>query len=504
MNFDRSIYEPSPWALRYHSATTDVVMGGGAAGMGKSLTLLFDPLISQAVIEHSRMLGQAPAGYPDWVQALCAKYPIRPGESEGHALHMRRSMPQLKENIARSMRMFPKFDPGAVYSKEDHCWTFTSGYKYTFGHCREENSHEDYLSKQYTHLALDECFSFTEKQYEELDARVRSADPVLRPLLRTRLMSNPAPGWVKETFYDPCPEGNKILRRKIVDPETGEFRYKTMLFLPARLDDNPDKAFVKDYKFKLLSKPAHMRARYLYGDWNSCEGGYFEDDYNPSVHAIDAFKIPRDWPKFRSMDWGFKAPGTIGYYAMDPDDNLYKFYEFNFRLMKDEDCAERLIDIEKEFGFWNKIEKKSRLSGPADTQLWEERGDSGKSKAAVFASKGIYWKPADKASICRNAERVTARLRDYDQDRPPGLMVFKNCRKTLEMFAGIGVDDNDSTIPDKKSGLKHWFDETGYACAHASRGRGSIVMDVHEFDRRERDDDDRECAPAATGTGYGV
>ena len=481
-------------------------MGGGSAGPGKSLSLLWDPIVSQAVIEHARMVGLIPEGYPAWLQELVDKYPIRPGESEGHALHMRRSMPQLKENIARSMRMFKKFDPGADYSKEDHCWTFSSGYQFTFGHCREENSHTDYLSKQYTHLGLDEAYSFTEQQYEELDARVRSGDPVLQTLLRTRLMSNPAPGWLKEQFVDPCPEGNKILRRKVVDPETGEFKYKTMLFLPAKLADNPDKVFVKDYKFKLLSKPAHMRARYLYGDWDSMEGGYFEDDWNKNVHIIDPFKIPRDWPKFRSMDWGFKAPGTIGYYAMDNDENLYKFYEFNFRLMKDEECAERVIDIEKEFGFWDKRGKRSRLMGPADTQLWEERGDSGKSKAAVFAEKGIYWSPADKASISRNAERVTARLRDYDQTREPGLMVFRGCHKTIAMFAGIKVDPKDSTIPDKKSPLKHWFDETGYACAHASRGRGSIAMMEHEYDRREREEDDEGIdgrSMGASGSGYG-
>lgn len=452
------------------------------------------------------MLGKAPEGYPEWVQELCVKHPIRKGESEGHALHLRRSMPQLQETIDRALRMFPKFDPvcgtSYGYSKELHRFTMQSGFKFTFGHCREDNSHEDYLSKQYTHLSLDEAYQFKANQYEELDGRVRSADPVLSKMLRTRLMSNPAPGWLKDRFVSPEPGGNQILRYKVVDPETGETHYKTRLFLPARLDDNPDKAFVRQYKIKLLSKPAHMRARYLYGDWNSMEGGYFEDDYNPAVHVIEPFKIPRDWPKFRSMDWGFKAPGTIGWYALDPDENLYKFYEFNFRLMKDVDVAERVIEIEKQFGFWDKIQRKSRLMGPADTQLWEERGDSGKSKAAVFADKGIYWQPADKASIQRNAERVTARLRDYDQDRPPGLMIFRNCRKTQEMFAGIGVHDTDSTIPDKKSPLKHWFDETGYACAHASRGRGSISMEEHVYDRREREEDDEERVYSG-GSGYG-
>jgi phage terminase large subunit len=245
-----------------------------------------------------------------------------------------------------------------------------------------------------------------------------------------------------------------------------------------------------------------MRARYLYGDWNSVEGGYFEDDYNPTVHLIDPFKIPRDWPKFRAMDWGFKAPGVIGWFAIDPDENLYQFYEFNFRLMRDIEVARRVKELEQMFGFWDKRQNRSRLTGVADTQLWEERGDSGKSKAAVFTGEGITWQPADKASIARNAERVSARLRDYDREKPPGLMLFRDCRKTAEMLAGIAVDENDSTVPDKKSPLKHWFDMLAYATARASRGRGSIYMTEHEFDRAENDNEE-EAPRRAGGFGYG-
>ena len=500
---DRSLYSPSPWSSKYHEATADQVLGGGAAGPGKSLTLLWDSIATQAVIEQARMTGQLLDQFPEWLADLCRKHPIRQGESEGHTLHMRRTMPQLQETIDRSMRMFPKFDPHARYSKELHRWEFASGYKYTFGHCRESNSHEDYLSKQYTALDLDEAYQFEEKQFEELDGRVRTADPVLRHFKRTRLMSNPAPGWLKDTFVTPERKGNTLLKRKVLDPLTGEFEWKTQLFLPATLDDNPDKGFVRDYKFKLLSKPAHMRARYLYGDWDSVEGGYFEDDYNPGVHVIAPFKIPRDWPKFRVMDWGFKTHGVCGWFALDPDENLYLFYEFNFRLMKDAEVAKRIMEIEKSFGFWDKQENKSRLlSSVADTQLWEERGDSGKSKAQVFADHGIYWEPADKASIQRNAERVTERLRDYDERRPPALLIFDNCKKTTEMFSSIKVDENDSLIPDKRSGLKHWFDIVAYGAARASRGRGSIVMELHEFDRPDNDNSD-EALPKASGFGYG-
>lgn len=416
---------------------------------------------------------------------------------------MRRTMPMLQETIDRSIRMFPMFDPQAVYNKELHRWEFFSGFKYTFGHCREPKDHVNYLSKQYTWLGLDEAGQFLEEQYEELDARVRTGDPVLKYLKRTRLMSNPTPGWLKERFVSPEPKGNVSWRIKVHDPEKGTAAYRTRLFLPAKLDDNPDPDFKADYKLKLLSKPAHMRARYLYGDWDSVEGGYFEDDYNHIVHIVEPFKIPRDWPKFRSMDWGYKSWGTIGWFALDPDENLIQFYEFNFRMMRDIEVARRVVELEQRFGFWNKRERKSRLMGVADTQLWEERGDSGKSKAAVFAEEGVYWQPADKASIARNAERISERLRDYDKHKPPALVLFNNCKKTAAMLAGIAVDEHDSTVPDKKSELKHWLDMLGYAAARASRGRGSIVMELHDFDRAENDNDELEI-PRASGFGYGT
>jgi len=501
---DRSLYTPSPWSREFHDTTCDEVLGGGSAGPGKSLTLLWDAIVKQAVVEHARATGQLLDQLPGWLAELCRAHPIRPGESEGHALHMRRTMPMLQETIDRSERMFRQFDPGAVPNKELHRWEFTSGFKYTFGHCREPKDHVNYLSKQYTHLALDEAGQFLEEQYEELDGRVRSADPVLKHLLATRLMSNPTPGWLKERFVTPEPKGRVVHRVRVHDPQTGDVNYRTRLFLPATLDDNPDKEFVKQYKIRLLSKPAHMRARYLYGDWDSLEGGYFEDDYNPSVHLVEPFKIPRDWPKFRAMDWGYKAPGTVGWYALDPEERLYKFFEFNFQLMRDHEVAQRVMEIELRFGFWNKRENKSRLTGVADTQLWEERGDSGKSKAQVFAARGVFWQQADKASIQRNAERISARLRDHDEKRAPGLVLFKNCRKTAEMLAGIAIDDKDSTIPSKKSPLKHWLDETGYAAARASRGRNSIVMDLHDFDRNAANDNDEDAeATRASGFGYG-
>lgn len=504
MMLDRSVYKPSAWGLRFHQCAADEVLGGGAAGGGKSIALLFDPLVTQAIVEQARVTGQFIDEFPEWLADLCRKHPIRAGESEGHALHMRKNLTLLRENMDRAERMFPKFDPGAQYNREFHRWTFSSGYKFTFGHCPEESSYKNYLSSQFTHFGVDESSEMSELSADEVSARVRSADPVLKYLLRVRYVSNPAPGWLKTRFVDPHPDGNVTLKVKVPDPETGETHIRTRVFLPAKLDDNPDKSFAAQYRKTLLSKPAHMRARYLYGDWNAVQGAFFEDDFIKDVHEIEPFKVPRDWPKFRAMDWGYKAPGTIGWFTLDPDDRLYQIFEFNFRLMRDSEVADRVIEIEKGFGFWDDRDRCSRLTGVADTQLWEERGDSGLSKAQVFHEKGVFWTPADKASIQRNAERIGERLRDHDDKRPPGLLFFKGyTRKTIQMLAGINVDPNDSLIPNKKSPLKHWFDMLGYAAARASRGRESIPMKPHRFDRYERDDDN-EPAETSGGFGYGT
>jgi len=489
MYFDRSIYQPSEWGQRFHTCNVDELLGGGAAGPGKSLALLWDPIICQGVVEQARATQEFPVGFPEWLEKLCREFPLRPGMSEAHALHMRREFPEHEENIARSLRMFRQWDPDAVYIKDVHSWEFSSGMKFTFGHCREKKDYVKYLSKQYTHEGFDEAGEFEEEQYEELDGRVRSGDPILQALLRTRLCSNPWPGWLKKRFVDMAPEGNKVFRFRVVDPSTGDFKYKTRMFMPARLDDNPDKVFVRDYKFKLLSKPAHMRRRYLEGDWNSVEGGYFDDDWNPNVHVIKPFKVPREWPKFRSMDWGYKDYGVIGWWAMDPDENMYLFYEFTFRLMKDRDVAKRVVELEKMFGFWNRNQNRSRLTGVADTQLWEERGDSGKSKAQVFAEAGVFWTPADKDNLERHGERISMRLRSYDQHRPPGLMFFDNCKKTIEAIPAIPVDDKDSTKYSKKSPVKHWVDMVAYAVARASRGRRTIPMELHELDMPDRSEE---------------
>lgn len=488
-------YTPSGWQWRFHSVEADEVLGAGAAGPGKSEALLMDPILNQLLIEHARMTqSQHALSLLDepW-RSLAKRHPIAPGKSKGWAIYLRRELVRVREMIIRSQRIFPLIDPGAHYNSQDLLWTFSCGYHYEFGHCQNVSDWMRYSGREFTSEGFDELIEFEEEQYEEIGYRLRTDDPVLMYRLLRKSASNPVqalderhiavsnPHWVRDRFVKPCREGNKLLRTKAINKD-GEEREVTRIFLPATLYDHPNPNYIKQYEKRLLFAKPHIRNALLYGSW--WEGGigaYFGDDWNPRLHVIEPFKIPDSWPQFRVMDWGFKTPGYVGWFAMDDDENLIQTRELVFQDKSDEEVADLVKGIEIGLGVWNEGEECSELTGPADTQLWEERGEKGLTKAMAFARKGVRWVKAAKGPGSRvsGAERLSKRLRDHRNGTTlPGFMVFRTCNKMIETLPEIQKDPKDPNRP-ADGGYDHPFDVARYACDYASRGKIGVTLLSH-------------------------
>jgi hypothetical protein len=393
-------------------------------------------------------------------------------------------VPMLKTNIDRSRRIFPMIDPGVTYNEVSHTWTFSSGYKYQFGHCADPGDWEIYQGNEYTHIAFDELTQFMEEQYDQICTRLRVSDPVLHKMLKVRAMSNPVmnlegmgnaqvrdPQWVKNRFVKPAPQGGVLLYRD-VKLSSGEMKRWTRVYLRATLRDNPDPLFREQYEFQLRNKPRHIQKALIEGDWDLTEGSYYASVWDRRLHLVRPFKIPDHWARFRSMDWGFKAPGCIHWWAMDDDENLYCERELTFQGKTASYVAQRVKDIEERLGLW--AGKRSGITGPADTQLWEKRGESGMSKAEEFMAAGVQWVGADKRSRARNAERVYERLADHeDGTTTPGMVFFETCSQAIQTIPSIQVDPKNPEEP-MDGGEDHWHDSVCYAAAFASRGRRGI------------------------------
>lgn len=502
-------YKPSKWGLEFHSLPHTEALGAGSVGPGKTYVLRHEPL-TQIMVEHARCTGQwdliGEEGH--WLRELAKKHPIRPGRSTGHALYLRRVLSSADQFFNQVMQMAKDIDPGCDVHETKKLVTFTSGYKYQVGQCYNISDYLKYYSLEYTLLLFDELTQFDEEQYDQISSRLRSSDPVLRHLLKNRSMSNPVAmrdpesagakvrdvHWVRKRFIDPAPEGRVTLKKTVV-LSTGEKRDLTRIYLPAKLWDNPDKEFVREYETRLRGMPEHMRQALLEGDWYVTADSYFASAWNPSIHVCKPFKIPPTWKAFRSMDWGYKSPGVIHWWAMDEQGNLYCTYEYNFKRKLDVEVAKEVKDIEKRLGLWGR--KGSLVTGPADTQLWEERGDTGKTKAARFAEHGVPWTKASKSRRSA-AERIMHRLLDHDQGTTtPGLVFFSTCRKAIQTLPALPTDPDDMEVP-MDGGDDHWFDSVGYACAFASNGRAGIPS-IRKESRRRHPLDERSRG----SSGYG-
>jgi hypothetical protein len=465
-----AIYQPSSWQAAFHSLPYDQVLGAGSAGPGKTTCLIWEPL-GQIITEHNR------ATDPEH------EHPIKMGESVGWALHLRRTLPMLDQTIAKSQIWFPKIDPGARWEASKFTWIFSSGYRYQFGHCADRDDWERYFSNEYTSLNWDELVQFLEVQFDQISGRLRTSDPVLQRMLKNRAMSNPMmrkslgesftvedPQWVKRKFVDPAPLGKTVLR-KTVRLMSGEEAHITRMYFPATLYDNPDPNFIRTYEIRLADLPEHIQAAMRFGSWEMTEGAFFAESWSPKHNVCDPFEVPRSWRIFRSMDWGFKTPGHVNSWALDEEDNMFGIRELAFEGKLVPEVARELREIEEHLGTWK--DGRSMLSGPADTQLWELKGDRAKSKAQEFKELGFMWARADKRSRKRNAELVTQRLKDHrNGTTTAGLVLFSTCRYTIRIIPAMQIDTSPSAGGEEPLKMRgdHPYDSVSYACAYVSNG----------------------------------
>lgn len=476
-------YKPSAWQAEFHAMPVDEGLGGGSVGPGKSMALVNDAN-DQIVIEAER---------------------ARAGEirrSKGWALHLRRELPMLRQTIARSKQLFPVLDPSAKYSENDHTWTFhSSGYQYEFGHLKDPDSYLKYRSNEYTWLGFDELVEIPSKDiYDELVTRVRTSDPVLQKMLKVRAVTNPAPGWVRDYFIEPNPSGREILEDEL-KLRDGSKRIRSRMFLPAKLWDNPDPGFIANYEATLRHRPKHIQAALLEGNWYVVPGAFFADLWDADRVVIKPFRIPSGWRRFRSGDWGYQQECVILWWAVHPDGALICYREMTFNGTKAkrrhdaQQVAQAIKDVEMANGEWNTLRNHSRLTGPMDNQLWEERGRRGPSMSDDMAAEGVLWSKATKGRQSA-AQQLIKRLAQRGYSGRPGIQFFETCQKCITTIPAIGTDEVNLEVP-AKGGPDHWYDAVSYACAYNAQPSG-------KEDRTREDDDDFEDRPRRQSRGeYG-
>lgn len=155
LNSDDVIFRPNPGPqTEFLSSTEDQVFYGGARGGGKSYALLVDPLYH------------------------CDKKNHR-------ALILRRTMPELRDLIAKSQTLYKAAFPGAKWRDQEKEWRFPSGARIEFGYAENMLDVLRYQGQSYTWIGVDELPQFaTSDVWTFLSSSLRSVDPSIKPVMR--------------------------------------------------------------------------------------------------------------------------------------------------------------------------------------------------------------------------------------------------------------------------------------------------------------------------------
>lgn len=273
---DLNIIRPqSGYQMKFLSSKADIVIGGGAAGVGKTYTLLLEPL----------------------------RHKDNPGFG---TVVFRRTNPQIKAEGAlwdTSVSIYNKIKDATPRETSTE-WFFAAGAKLKFAHLEYEKNIYDWQGSQIPLIEFDELTHFTKKMFFYMLTRNRSVcgvDPYVRATV------NPDPEswvaefiswWIDQETGFPIKERNGVLRYLVIDGENyiwGDTKEEVIekasyIFDEIKLKTDINfKEFVKSVTFisgdiyenkklldvnpaylgNLLSQDKDIQASLLHGNWKT-------------------------------------------------------------------------------------------------------------------------------------------------------------------------------------------------------------------------------------------
>jgi len=438
------IFQPNDGPqTQFLAAPEREVFYGGARGGGKSYAMLIDPL------------------------RYCDK-------AHHRALLIRRSMPELRDMINHSQRLYGQAYPGAKWREQEKEWRFPSGARIEFGYAENLTDVLRYQGQSYTWIGIDELPQYpTPEIYNFLRSSLRSVDPDIPVYMRaTGNPGNVGSLWVKEMFVDPS-EPNKAFDVHI-DTMAGR-KSITRRFIPAKLQDNPYLMQTDDYMIMLSSLPEVQRKQFLEGDWSAFENSAFPE-FDMSVHVVQPFDIPSNWLRFRTCDWGYSSAACVLWIAVDFDNNFWVYREHYTQRVTADVFARQVM--EKEHNEYIRY-------GILDSSTWAKRGDAGPSIAETMIREGCKWRPSDRSPRSRVAGKLELhRLLTKDLDTgQPKLKVFSNCINLVRTMPMLPVDKNNPEDVDTHA-EDHAYDALRYGVM--SRTVHPKSYDANRYTEKEK------------------
>lgn len=354
-------------------------------------------------------------------------------------IFFRRELPQLEMAIERCQEIYGPL--GWKWKDQKKTFVAPNGATLKFRPLERDSDAEKYQGHDYTDLYFEELTNYPDpKPVNRLRATLRSANGVPCQFHATGNPGGPGHHWVKARYIDPNPQGMEVLTETL---KNGQIHQR--IFIPAKLEDNQI-LMEKDPNYEsnlYLSGSEELVRAWREGDWNQVEGAFF-DCWSQKL-ILQPFAIPEDWLKFRSFDWGYAKPFSVGWWAVVGDDLMVRGQMLRRGALI---CYREYYGCEKpDVGLRMDAEQvRNEILLREDEKITYSVADP-----AIFAEDGgpsiaermrpIYWKPADNKRVSRAGhaggwDQMRSRMRN------DMIFWFSTCLGALRTIPALQHDAN--------------------------------------------------------------
>lgn len=353
-------YKPLDWQIKPWRDKSKIMLMTGSAGGGKS----------RAAAEK--------------VHGFCMKYP------DATAICLRKAREYASKSVVYALKSVQGKNTDVRYNGSELVFHYPNGSKIFIAGMKDDKQREALRSINGDGSADiiwgEEANALTEDDHNELLARLRGTAANWRQIIYTTNPDNPW-HWIK---------------KRLIDGGEASVHH-------SRASDNvhnPD-----DYLDTLSSLTGVLGERLDKGRWVQAEGAVYEE-FREEIHLVEPFEIPREWRRYRSIDFGLTNPFVCQWWAADHDGRLYMY--------RDLYMTQRTVKVHA-----NQI---NRLTGRERIQ--HTVADHDASDRATLRENGIHTIAAKKA-ITTGIQAVKERLK-IQADGLPRIMFFRNSLVELD------------------------------------------------------------------------
>lgn len=298
---------------------------------------------------------------------------------------------------------------------------------------------------------LEEAYELSEDAFNRIDESLRGQLPE-GYYVQWLITFNPwdSGSWLKSRFFD-MPHDNVLAMTT---------NYMCNEFL-----SKDDIDMFEDMK---RTDPERYKVAGL-GEWGIAEGQFFKQ-WRADLHIVEPFSIPKNWLRFRSMDWGSARPYACHWWAVDYDGNLWCYRElYGWGGKPNVGTGETAKQVGEKIAALESREENVSY-GVLDNACWAATGVTGPTIAEELNielnKKHLVTFGRSSKGRIEGANALKQRLvgnQLADGSYKPAIYFFSNCIhliRTLPMLA------HDKKKPEKydTEGEDHAVDSVVYAC----------------------------------------